>query len=69
MASGEEGALVLVPDVHWIESIPYPGVLPAHVIHKIPDLQVYQDDVYVTGYSKSGRRHSFYHFSCKPLEP
>ena len=43
-----------MPGTHWINGIPYHVSIPADIVKKIPDLPVFDDDIYVTGYPKSG---------------
>ena len=46
---------LIMADPHWVDGIPYPGFIKEEVIRKIPDIPVYNNDIFITGYPKSGK--------------
>ena len=54
MADNQDKVPYAVPGTHWIDGIPYPEVVTEDIIRKIKDFPVHEDDVFITGYLKSG---------------
>ena len=38
----------------WVEGVPYPGLITEDSIKQLTDHVVYDDDIFVAGYPKSG---------------
>ena len=63
----DEELPLIMADPHWVDGIPFPGFIREDTIRKIPDIPVYNDDIYVTGYPKSGHyyyNYNYYYNTC-----
>ena len=54
MAEMEADIPYTVKDPLWVDGIPYPNDFKEGVIRKLSDTTVYDDDIYIAGYLKSG---------------
>ena len=52
MATGDKN--VILVDPHWVDGIPHSKLVSEETIRRLPDTPVYEDDIYITGYPKSG---------------
>ena len=52
MAAGYKN--VIMVDPHWVDGIPYPKMISEETIRKLPNTPVYEDDIYIAAYAKSG---------------
>ena len=46
---------LIMADPHWFRGAPYPGMCKQETLEALKHVQVYDDDIYVAGYPKSGR--------------
>ena len=53
MSTNEEIPLIMV-DPHWVDAIPYPGIIKEDNIRRLNDLNVFMDDIFLPAYPKSG---------------
>ena len=52
--SGRKDLPLLVAEPNWIDGVPYVKGVTEETLRKLPDITVYEDDVYIAGYPKSG---------------
>ena len=52
--SGRKDLPLLVAESNWIDGVPYIKDVTEETLRKLPDIPVYEDDVYIAGYPKSG---------------
>ena len=45
---------LIMVDPHWFEGVPFPGVFSQKTLESLKHTQVYDDDIYVAAYPKSG---------------
>ena len=53
MSTNEDIPLIMV-DPHWVDGIPYPGIIKEDNIRNLNDLTVFEDDIFLPAYHKSG---------------
>ena len=53
MTTKEDIPLIMV-DPHWVDGIPYPGIIKEDNIRGLKDLTVFEDDIFLAAYPKSG---------------
>ena len=58
--SGRKDLPLLVAESNWIDGVPYIKDVTEETLRKLPDIPVYEDDVYIAGYPKSGNNYSKY---------
>ena len=53
MSTNEDIPFIMV-DPHWVDGIPYPGIIKEDNIRRLNDLTVFEDDIFLPAYPKSG---------------
>ena len=59
MADNQPEKPLIMVDPHWFEGVPYPGVFSQKTLESLKHTQVYDDDIYVAAYPKSGISYLF----------
>ena len=54
MADNQPQKPLIMVDPHWFEGVPYPGAFSQKTLESLKHTQVYDDDIYVAAYPKSG---------------
>ena len=63
---GRKDLPLLVAESNWIDGVPYIKDVTEETLRKLPDIPVYEDDVYIAGYPKSGNNYSKYIYTACP---
>ena len=53
MSTNEDIPFIMV-DPHLVDGIPYPGIIKEDNIRRLNDLNVFEDDIFLPAYPKSG---------------